>query len=183
MVTKFEIINLLKTRDAAVARALVVLNERQTADEQVQEGTKYQNGRGFRPCHARMGTSMAKFFLRNGYLTPKQINYWRALQKDGKMRIEIYAGQLLEVSSEKARKAKMLETPANPYRGADLGNLMEERMVLLEQMSACQTSAAEDGEGVDREMDLIAARIQQIDETVEEYRRCEYKMQRDAVLG
>lgn len=179
MVTKFEIINLLKTRDAAVARALVVLNERQTADEQVQEGTKYLNGRGFRPCHARMGTSMAKFFLRNGYLTPKQINYWRALQKDGKMRIEIYAGQLLEVSSERARKARMMETPAP--RVADIGNLMEERMVLLEQMDACQNS--EDGEGVEREMDLIAARIQQIDEQVEEYRRCEYMMQRDAALG
>ena len=103
--TKFEIINLLKTRDAAVARALVVLNDRQTADEQAQEGTKYDNGRGFRPCHARMGTSMAKFYARNGYLSPKQINYWRTLQKDGKMRIEIYAGQLLEVAKAKSTKA------------------------------------------------------------------------------
>lgn len=102
MVTKFDIVTLLKTRDAAIARALVVLNERQTADEQVSENTKYHNGRGFRPCHARMGTSMAKFFLRNGYLSPKQINYWRALQKDGKMRIEIYAGQLLDVAKAKA---------------------------------------------------------------------------------
>ena len=103
--TKFEIINLLKTRDAAVARALVVLNERQTADEQIQEHTKYDNGRGFRPCHARMGTAMAKFYSRTGYLTPKQVAYWRALQRDGKMRIEIYAGQLLEVAKTKAAKA------------------------------------------------------------------------------
>lgn len=102
MTSRFEIVNLLRTRDAAVARALVVLNERQTADEQVSENTKYHNNRGFRPCHARMGTSMAKFYLRNGYLSPKQIAYWRVPQRDGKMRIEVYAGQLLEVAERKA---------------------------------------------------------------------------------
>lgn len=95
------IINLLKNKDQAIIRALIVLNERQTADEQQTENTKYRNGRGFRPCHARMGTSMANFFQRNGYLTNKQISYWRKPQKDGKMRIEIYAGQLLEVAESK----------------------------------------------------------------------------------
>jgi hypothetical protein len=106
-VNKAKIVELLKTRDAAVARALVVLTERQTADEQRQESTKHLNGQGFRPCHARMGTSMANFFLRNGYLSPKQIAWWRAPQKDGKMRIAIYAGQLLEIAQSKARKANL----------------------------------------------------------------------------
>jgi hypothetical protein len=101
---KSQIIQLLKTNDKAVARALVVLNERQTLDEQAAENTKYANGRGFRPCHARMGTSMATFYLRNNYLSIKQVAYWRAPMKDGKMRIEIYAGQLLEVAAEKAAK-------------------------------------------------------------------------------
>jgi len=38
---------------------------------------------------------MAKFYKRTGYLSPKQINYWRVKDKSGKSRIGIYAGQLL----------------------------------------------------------------------------------------
>ena len=60
------IVNLLATNDRAVGRALVVLRNRQTADEQISESTKHHNNRGFRPCHARMGTSMANFFERAG---------------------------------------------------------------------------------------------------------------------
>jgi hypothetical protein len=99
------IVNLLRTNDKAIARALVVLNERQTTDEQISENTKHRNYRGFRPCHARMGTSMAKFYLRNGYLTPKQIAYWRKEGKEG-MRIAIYWRQLLsEAKKKQAAKA------------------------------------------------------------------------------
>lgn len=157
MVTKSEIINLLRTNDRAIARALVVLAERQTADEQVSESTRYDNGRGFRPCHARMGTSMAKFFKARGYLSPKQVAYWRAAMKTGQMRIEIYAGQLLEAAKIKAEakqvaaksgaeygvyqpatKLKKVNgeweyvATANPYVGQDVGNLMEQRMVMME---------------------------------------------------
>lgn len=100
--TKESIVNLLRTNDKAVIRALVVLTERQTADEQTSEETRHLNNRGFRPCHARMGTSMAKFYQRNQYLTPKQISYWRTLDRSGKMRIEIYAGQLLDAAQIKS---------------------------------------------------------------------------------
>ena len=103
MLTKESIIDLLAHNDKAVARALVVLNKRQTMDEQSQENTKYRNGQGFRPCHARMGSSMAKFFEERGFLSPKQVAYWRRTQKDGKMRIAIYAGQLLEIAKLKAQ--------------------------------------------------------------------------------
>lgn len=105
MLTKEYIVNLLKTNDRAVARALVVLNERQTTDEQSAESTRHLNAQGFRPCHARMGTSMAKFFIRNGYLTGKQVAYWRQPMKDGRMRIQIYAGQLLSIAQAKAEKS------------------------------------------------------------------------------
>ncbi len=97
-----EMITLLEQDKRAVARALVVLTERQTHDEQRAKDTKYRNGRGFRPCHAYKGTDMANFFLRNGYLTDNQINYWRARDKTGAMRIGIYAGQLLEEVEKKA---------------------------------------------------------------------------------
>ena len=74
---KQQIIELLKTNDKAVARALVALNARQTDSEQATEETRVRNGQGFRPCHARMGTSMANFYQHRGYLTAKQIAYWR----------------------------------------------------------------------------------------------------------
>ena len=50
------IVKLLETNDKAIIRALVVLNQYQTADEQVSEDTRHRNGQGFKPCHARMGT-------------------------------------------------------------------------------------------------------------------------------
>ena len=130
MTTKQQIVEMLKTRDVAIAKALVALNTRQTADEQTAETTRYNNGRGFRPCHARMGTSMAQFYLARGYLSPKQIAYWRQVQKDGKMRIEIYATQLLEVANEKQANTCKIEQPVD-----DVGNLSEERMALEEQLA------------------------------------------------
>ena len=104
MVSKTQIIDLLRTNDKAVCRALVVLNARQTRDEQIAEHTKHLNGRGFRPAHAKMGTSMADFFTRKGYLSPKQIAYWRRPMKTGQMRIEIYWKQLLEEAVAKEAK-------------------------------------------------------------------------------
>ena len=102
--TGTDIVNLLRTNDKAIARALIVLKDRQTADEQASESTRHLNGRGFRPCHARMGVSMAKFYERNGYLSPKQLAYWRKEGKEG-MRIAIYWRQLLEAAKEKAARA------------------------------------------------------------------------------
>jgi hypothetical protein len=143
MLTKETIIKLLKEDDRAVARALVVLNARQTADEQVAENTRYHNGRGFRPCHARMGSSMAKFFSRNGYLTPKQISYWRMTDRSGAMRIGIYTGQLLEEAAIKAAKKATAPAPLPGLTGPayrvdpnsrDYGNDMEMKMVLEERL-------------------------------------------------
>lgn len=101
--TSIDIVTLLKNNDKAVGRALVVLKDRQTADEQVTKTTKHHNGRGFRPCHARMGTSMAKFYEARGYLTAKQLAYWRVEGKEG-MRIAIYHRQLMEEAKIKAAK-------------------------------------------------------------------------------
>lgn len=101
--------NLLATNDRAVGRALVVLKNRQTADERAQEQTKYRNGRGFRPAHAFLGCQMANFFEKRGYLSEKQVNYWRKPMKCGNTRIEIYAKQLLEEAQIKAAKKNAQE--------------------------------------------------------------------------
>lgn len=92
---KERIVDLLQNNDKAVGRALLRLLENQTNDEQVAETVKHRNDKGFRPCHARMGTSMAKFFKSRGFLTEKQVAYWRVRDKNGNMRIAIYANQLL----------------------------------------------------------------------------------------
>lgn len=114
MLTKTDIVRLLECSDTAVARAVVAITERQTFDEKVSSDTKYRNGRGWRPCHARVGTSMADFYLKVGKLTPKQLAYWRKRMACGNMRIGIYAGQLLEVAKEKDAK-KQLERSAQAY--------------------------------------------------------------------
>jgi hypothetical protein len=110
--TANDIVNLLTNNDKAVGRALLVLRNRQTADEQVSETTRHHNNRGFRPCHARMGTSMANFFEKTGYLTLKQVAYWRTKEKTGKMRIAIYWRQLMEEAERKAAEKQRNEDAA-----------------------------------------------------------------------
>lgn len=101
------IVNLLQSNDKAIARALVVLNQRQTRSEQICESTSEHNGVGFTPADARMGTSMANFYEKRGYLTEKQLAYWKKPNKNGVWRICKYAGQLLNVA--KANSAAMQE--------------------------------------------------------------------------
>ena len=71
------IINLLNKSDKAIARALLVINERQTEDEKTVLGTINANGRGFTPADAYMGTSMAQYFEKFGKLSEKQLAYWK----------------------------------------------------------------------------------------------------------
>ncbi len=98
--TKETIIQLLERNDTAVGRALVALNKRQTADEQVDKTTRVHNSMGFRPCDAYMGTSLAKWFEEKGFLTAKQLAWCRKPNSKGKIRISCYAGQLLKVIEE-----------------------------------------------------------------------------------
>ena len=99
---KEKIINLLETNDLAVGRALIVILANQTADEVQSMDTKHHNGKGFNAPHARMGTSMGlQAKARKGYLSEKQVAYWRARDRKGNMRIGIYWKQLLNVIEQK----------------------------------------------------------------------------------
>lgn len=95
--TKEDIVKLLETNDKAVGKALSRIAEFQTADELASEDTVHRNGMGFRPCDARVGTSMAKFFNQRGFLSAKQLAYWRKPNDKGKMRIAVYAAQILRI--------------------------------------------------------------------------------------
>jgi hypothetical protein len=71
-----DIDSLLNRSDAAVERAIIVLFERQTADEQRVASTNCHNNRGFASCDARAGTRFARFLLgmndRNQVRFPKK---------------------------------------------------------------------------------------------------------------
>lgn len=101
MLTKDALITKLMTDDRWLGRALVAIAARQTLDERQQEVTKYHNRQGFRPCHAKRGTNMAAFYQRTGFLTPRQLAWWRASTHKSGPRITVYASQLLKVISEK----------------------------------------------------------------------------------
>lgn len=103
--TREDTIRLILDRDKAVCRALVHLYNRQTRDEQISENTRYHNERGFTPADARMGTSMAEFYMRNGYLSSKQVAYWRRPNKKGVPRLAKYWRQLSEEAQKKAAQA------------------------------------------------------------------------------
>jgi hypothetical protein len=113
MLDRDNIVQLLRQNDRAVGRALVALAERQTAEDDPLD-LGFRAGRGFRHCHTRLGTNMAKFFQEHGHLSPGQLAYWRERQRDGRSRIEVYANQLLDISREKAKNASKYDMITEP---------------------------------------------------------------------
>lgn len=88
----------------AVGTALARIMENQTSDEVNSQYTKYSNGIGFTGAHGRIGTNMAQFFLKNGFLTPKQVQYWvKPIGTKNRPRIMIYKNQLLEFAKFKQK--------------------------------------------------------------------------------
>lgn len=133
--TKDSILQLLGSQNKhVIGRALMALNERQTEVEQRRKSTINRNGRGFRPSHAYMGTSMAGFYESRKHLTDKQIRYWTAPTQKVKgnerdhmgrylkvSRISIYAGQLLKVAQIKQGKKNC----PHQYKLEDAANLLK----------------------------------------------------------
>ena len=56
-----------------VGAGLKVLLANQTEDERANQYTKHLNGKGFNGRDAEFGTSMAEFYIRRGFLSPKQL--------------------------------------------------------------------------------------------------------------
>ena len=68
-----EIARLIQTNDKVAGKALEKLYDCQTAEEQAIGETRVQNGAGFNGADARILSSMAEFFKKTGFLTPKQL--------------------------------------------------------------------------------------------------------------
>lgn len=71
--TEDEIAKLVQTNDKVTCNALAKLYACQTADEQAIGETRVQNGMGFNGADSRILSSMAEFFKKTGFLTPKQL--------------------------------------------------------------------------------------------------------------
>lgn len=92
--TKEQLKERLLTDDKALIAALVALNNCQTAEELASGHTISKNGMGFRAFDSKVGSGMVKFYQKAGFLTPKQLEYWKKKDKRGKERIVCYLNQL-----------------------------------------------------------------------------------------
>lgn len=81
----------LTTNSDRAIKALITLYDYQTQDEKEIGKTKHSNGVGFMQRDDKILSSLAKFYLGNGYLSPAQKSLLQS--KIGK-----YAGQLINHS-------------------------------------------------------------------------------------
>lgn len=85
-----------------VGRALVVLFNNQTKDEQQTQRTIMHNGIGFTGADAHSGCLTAKCYLANKTLQDWQLEKWLRRDKSGYARICKYHAQLNEAAERKA---------------------------------------------------------------------------------
>lgn len=90
--TPEEMKEILTKRDDQVCKAIVKIYEYQTADEQSSHETKEHNGVGFNGADAPIMSSFAEFYMKRGFLSPKQIMIARK-------KIMKYAGQLCKIAN------------------------------------------------------------------------------------
>lgn len=84
--------DLLANSDKAVLKGLLRIYSLQTATEQAMETTRQHNGVGFTGFDGEIMTSLAKFYIRTGFLTPKQMKLVRK-------KMQRYAGQLAKIAN------------------------------------------------------------------------------------
>lgn len=101
-ITERELVEGLRTKPAWAARAMVVLFERQTRDEQAASDSRHLNQRGFSAFDARTGSKLARFVLAaRGKGRPlSQALYGKALDQAIRLAVK-YRRQLLEEASIK----------------------------------------------------------------------------------
>jgi hypothetical protein len=93
--TPATILDLVQSNPRALTRAIIVLHEAQTADEQAEKATKHRNGRGFDAADAAVGTEMALWVKKTGRTIEGN---WRITAR---LLVEKYAGQLAALANAK----------------------------------------------------------------------------------
>jgi len=102
MVTKDEIKAKVSTDRRYAERAIVVIFERQTSDEQSSECTTHKNGVGFSAFDAEILSSFAKQLLSGRHLSEKQLAI--AFKK-----MPYYSRQLFEAAVTKSKEQGVLQ--------------------------------------------------------------------------
>lgn len=114
---------LLSTSDAAVEKALLVIYDRQTQDEQDTQGTRHSNGVGFSAVDAEILSSFACWVQRK---QSQGVKLGKCLSQKqmalARKKIARYARQLAEVANAKAKgsdqpsMAYFLRNPRQPWQ-------------------------------------------------------------------
>lgn len=89
---------------AVIGRALVVLFNNQTRDEQSLNQTTNDNGIGFCGADARSGSITAKYFIKHKTLLPWQVELWTKVGSTGYSRLCKYHAQLNAAAAERQEK-------------------------------------------------------------------------------
>tara|TARA_Y100000593_G_scaffold89662_1_gene174374 strand:- start:356 stop:640 length:285 start_codon:yes stop_codon:yes gene_type:complete len=84
---------LITQDDGFFVQSLITLYNKQTQTEQLYENTAESNGVGFNSFDAEFLSSISKFYLNRGFLSPKQMLY-------GRKKLLKYAGQLVRLGLE-----------------------------------------------------------------------------------
>jgi len=92
--TREDIDRILNSNPRAVGRAMIVLFQRQTADEQRRSSTRHQNGRGFNAYSARSGSYYARWVKSGRRLTGRHLAKARSIALR-------HSRQLVEEANEK----------------------------------------------------------------------------------
>jgi len=122
---------LLATNNRAVERAIVVLYNRQTADEKVAESTRHRNGRGFSAADAKKGTYMAKWILAGNHLSGQ----WML---DAKGLAYKYIGQLVdEATTKMERQETALKVQLDSVESRINREVAEEKAIIESEALEC----------------------------------------------
>jgi hypothetical protein len=97
--TEAEIVQKIQSSDVFVGHCLVELYNLQTEAEQVRGETRELNGRGFNGRDAHFGSSLAKWFMANQFLTWKQLAAARRILPKYRRQLAVRANQRAEVGA------------------------------------------------------------------------------------
>jgi len=123
----------LATDDRWLARGILAIAARQTADEQAGKTTRYLNGRGFNRRDAQFGCSLADWLKSGKALTPRQADAARKMMAK-------YAGQLERIANEKQPEVLIVKIIRPVPYGACPGQYQEE---VLDTMLLCSEAGDE----------------------------------------
>lgn len=108
--TEDKILFMLSTNDVWVERALVMLYQRQTQEEQTKDSTKHRNTIGFQRGDDETMSPLARKVIAGGKLSDRELSYVRRPWHRGRTPIPTiakYRGQILEIieATAKAKRA------------------------------------------------------------------------------